>query len=148
MPTPPWWQELVSSSDVLAAEDRDNVRQSLGDFQVEGDRSQVEGVEEDELPLTFRLAYLARAFAQHAHELTREQRRQVLRVVEQILRAGSEYDRTAVATGFFEALLSAADEGFDLRLVWDDMGPESRAYCLAWNEFTGVESPDWMKHAP
>jgi hypothetical protein len=146
MPTPPWWQDLTGSSDVLTAEDRDQVQKWRDDAQFD-DGPRVEGVEEDELPLTIRLAYLARAFAKHAHELTREQRRQVLRVLEQVLHTGSEYDGTAVATGFFEALLSASDEGFDLRLVWEDMGPESRAYCLAWNEFTGVESPDWMRHS-
>ena len=48
-------------------------------------------------------------------------------------------------TGFFEALLNTWDKGFDLRSVWADMGPKSRAYCHAWNEFTGIETPGWMR---
>ena len=146
MPAPAWWQDLTGSSEALTVEDREQVQKWHDNAQAD-DGLRAERVEEDEFPLTIRLAYLAKAFARRANELTPDQRRQVLRVLEQVLFDGSEYDRTAVATGFFEALLSASDQGFDLRLVWDDMGPESRAYCLAWNEFTGVKAPDWMKHS-
>ncbi|WP_159393325.1 hypothetical protein [Streptomyces rimosus] len=50
-----------------------------------------------------------------------------------------------MVTGFLEALLMAADRGLDLRTVWGDLGTESRAACLALNEFWGVESPGWMR---
>jgi len=122
MAEPSWWNDLTGVSPVLAAEDRAEVAE-WGD---------------EEIPLTVRLAHAARSFARHARELSGEQRRQVLGVLETVLAGGSELDGNAVATGFFEALLAAADRGFDLQLVWDDLGPESRAYCEAWDKFTGV----------
>jgi hypothetical protein len=49
-----------------------------------------------------------------------------------------------MATGFLEAVLSTSGQGSGLASLWADMGPKSRAYCLAWNDFTGVDSPGWM----
>ncbi|MFI9226849.1 DUF7674 family protein [Streptomyces rimosus] len=72
-------------------------------------------------------------------------RRKALDVLERVQATGSQEDRTAVVTGFLEALLMAADRGFDLRAVWGDLGAESRAACLALNEFWGVESPGWLR---
>ncbi|RSO27095.1 hypothetical protein DMH15_29035 [Streptomyces sp. WAC 06725] len=72
-------------------------------------------------------------------------RRKALDVLERVQATGSQEDRTAVVTGFLEVLLMAADQGFDLRTVWGDLGTESRAACLALNEFWGVESPGWMR---
>ncbi|WP_105970911.1 DUF7674 family protein [Streptomyces geranii] len=120
--TPGWFRELLGVSGVLAAEDED-----------------------DELPLTFRLAAMGTAFAAHDARLTPRQKQRVFGILEEVQVSGSEYDGTAVATGFFEALLNAWDEGFDLQGVWEYVGPESRAYCLAWNRFTGVETPAWMR---
>jgi hypothetical protein len=133
--------DLMAVSDVLAAADRAEVERWRSWSTPEDDTAP----EEDELPLTLRLGHLGHAFAEHSVELTPEQRRAFLRIVERLVATGSQDDRNAVATGLLEALLSAYDEGFDLRSIWADVGPESRAYCLAWNEFTGVESPDWMR---
>ncbi|RSO06654.1 hypothetical protein DMH18_27285 [Streptomyces sp. WAC 06783] len=72
-------------------------------------------------------------------------RRKALDILERVQATGSQEDRTAVVTGFLEVLLMAADRGFDLRTVWGDLGTESRAACLALNEFWGVESPGWMR---
>jgi hypothetical protein len=124
-----WFDELLSVSDVLAAAD------------------------EADLPLIVRLGGVGRAFAAHAAELTPDQLRRVGALIERILATGSRQDRDAMATGFLEALLAAWDRGFDLRSVWPMLGPESRAYCLAWNSFSGVDSPNWMRdgadrHAP
>ncbi|MGI5196351.1 DUF7674 family protein [Streptomyces sp. CA-288835] len=135
MPTPPWFSQLLEVSDVLAAKHRAYVADWPGDPEDENDVP----------PLLLRLADLGQVLAERSAELTPEQTRQVFRILEEVMTSGSEYDGTAVATGFFEALLNAWDNGFDLRAVWDDVGPESRAYCLAWNKFGGVESPDWMR---
>lgn len=140
MATPPWWQELVGVSEVLADADR---------AEAECRRDPAVGVDEqdedDVPPLTVRLGQLARVFAERSAELSPEQRRRVLQLLEQVQAEGSDEDGTAVATGFFEALLTAWDQGFDLRSVWADVGPKSRAHCRAWNEFTGVETPGWMR---
>ncbi|GAA0663799.1 hypothetical protein GCM10010193_14000 [Kitasatospora atroaurantiaca] len=121
MGMPEWWRNVVAVSDALDV------------------------VVDDDLSLIFRAAQLADAFVGTASELTQDQRRQVLGTLEEALCQGSEDDAAAVATGFLEALLNAWDNGFDLRLVWDDLGPESQSYCLAWNKFWGIKSPEWMR---
>jgi hypothetical protein len=123
---PLWWKDLTSAGELLADADRALVE---------------EWGYEDDLPLTLRLGGLGRAFAQHAHDLTAEQRRRVLEVLERVLASGTEYDRTAVATGFIEAFVHAADNRPDLDIVWAEFGPESRAYIEAWNAFTGAHWP-------
>lgn len=139
--TPAWFGDLLDVSDVLAAEDRAGVVDWHGgteDTEAEEDADNVP-------PLTVRLGGLATAFADHGAELTSERKQRVLGILEEVLRSGSEHDSTAVATGFFEALLNAWDKGFDLQAIWEYVGPESRAYCLAWNEFTGIPAPEWMR---
>jgi hypothetical protein len=145
MSTPRWWDDVVGGSAVLAAADRSEIEKWRGDEPYD-DEGVPDGEVDDDLPLTIRLAYLARAFAENIAELSPEQRRHVLEALERVLASGSDYDRDAVATGFFEALLGAWDRGFDLRPVWEFMGPRSRAHCLGWNRFAGVESPAWMRN--
>ncbi|WP_449353641.1 hypothetical protein [Streptomyces shaanxiensis] len=139
MTTPAWYQELLAVGEVLAAADASELAAWRGPG------ADADGADPDDVPpLTVRLGTLGRAFAEHAAELSPTQRREVLRVLEEVQVSGTESDATAVTTGFFEAVLSAGDRGTDLRPLWPDLGPESRAYCLAWNRFTGAESPDWM----
>lgn len=138
--TPPWWEELVGVSDVLADADRAEVK-SWRDPAM----SIIEADEDDVPPLTVRLGTLGRVFGELSAEFSHEQSRRVLQLLEQVQAEGSAEDGTAVATGFFEALLDTWGKGFDLGSVWADMGPESRAYCRAWNEFTGIETPGWMR---
>ena len=118
MSLPAWWDELSSSTGALDSGD--------GDL------------------LGIRLSRLARSFSASPAELSERQRSDMFGLLENVLAHGSEADGNAVATEFFEALLAAWDEGFDLEAVWHHVGPESRAYCRAWNEFNGVESPNWM----
>lgn len=54
---------------------------------------------------------------------------------------GTETEKDAVATGLLEALVHRADEGFDFSLIDPYIGPESRKYCHAYNEFTGNTTP-------
>jgi DNA-binding transcriptional LysR family regulator len=99
--------------------------------------------EDEELPVLF-LGSLGRVFVDAAEQLVPGERQRVLGILEQVLASGTDSDRNAVATGFWEAVLNRWDVGFDLEAVWPEMGPRSRDYCLAWNEFTGVPSPAWM----
>lgn len=126
MPTPPWLAELLSLSPHLTAADEPPELEDL---------------------LTVRLGSLGRAFGRRAAEMTPEQRRRILQILEEVQATGSQSDAEAVATGFFEAVLNQWDRGFDLRSVWPDVGPESRAYCIAWNDFGGIGSPAWMRAA-
>ncbi|WAL68285.1 hypothetical protein ORV05_11120 [Amycolatopsis cynarae] len=130
---PSWWPDLLRGNEILA--DRDG--RELAAWTALGGPAA-------EFPLALRLAALARALAAHLSEVDVERRRRLFGILERVLVTGSEYDAAAVATGFFEALLNAWDRGFPLRAVWPQLGPESRAYCLAWNELSGVDSPEWM----
>ncbi|MER5863486.1 hypothetical protein [Kitasatospora sp. NPDC002040] len=93
------------------------------------------------------MAELADAFVGAVPELTQDQRRHVLSTLEGVLCEGGEDDVAAVATGFLEALLNAWDNGFELRLVWDDLGLQSQSHCLAWNKFWGVKSLEWIRRS-
>ncbi|ONI91230.1 hypothetical protein ALI22I_09140 [Saccharothrix sp. ALI-22-I] len=103
-----------------------------------------EADEYDDL-VTIRLARLGRSFTERVAELTERQRAELLGLLDRVLAGDDPVGRDAVATGFLEAVLSAWDGGFDLRPVWPHVGPHAREYCLAWNDFTGVPSPDWMR---
>ncbi|GAA1125673.1 DUF7674 family protein [Kitasatospora arboriphila] len=118
MATPDWCRQILAISDLLSVDET--------------------------LPGTLLASSLGDSFASHAHELTTLQCEQVLAVIENMLATGSEQDRAAAATGFLEALLDAWDRGFELRTVWSSFGPISRSYCLEWNEFSGIASPEWM----
>ncbi|MEV7025773.1 hypothetical protein [Kitasatospora sp. NPDC093558] len=151
MATPPWWDELVGVSAILAAADQayvDSWRELSADGDA-GDNDAADGDPEDDPndvpPVILRLGSLATDFANHSAEFTPGQTNLLFRLLEDILTHGDEADGTAVATGFFESLLNAWDEGFDLESVWPAVGPESRAYSRAWNEFWGIESPAWMR---
>ncbi|MFE7560139.1 hypothetical protein [Kitasatospora sp. NPDC057500] len=136
MANPPWWEELVAVSDVLRDADRAEVERWRRPGEVED--------EDDVPPVTIRLGSAAHVYAEHAAGFTEEQTRRLFRLLEELLEKGGD-DGDAVATGFFEALLNAWDNGFDLNAVWPEVGPEARAYCRAWNDFTGVGTPGWMR---
>ena len=62
-------------------------------------------------------------------------------LVERVLDSGVEPLATAVATCFLENLLNATPSGIEaIDYVWA-LGPKSREYCKAWDEFTGVATP-------
>ena len=64
----------------------------------------------------------------------------VFRLAEQGLVEGTETVKDAVATQFLETLQHGSDS--EVASVWLPMlGEESRAYCRAWDEFTGVRTP-------
>ncbi|MGC9671536.1 DUF7674 family protein [Planosporangium sp. 12N6] len=137
MSTPEWWASVVGLSEVLAVEDRAEVARWRDGSGVDEDG--------DVPPLTVRLAHLGRALAEHVDAMTPQQRRLVLDLLERVLATGSEHDSTAVATGFLEALVSAWDRGFDFPRIWDDLGPKSQEYCIAWNAFNRIDLPPWMR---
>ncbi|WP_121254268.1 hypothetical protein [Nocardioides ferulae] len=64
-------------------------------------------------------------------------RQRVFEVVEQHLVSGPEPVRSAVATGLLEQVASALSSGrADPALVARLLGPQSRAYLDAWDDFT------------
>jgi hypothetical protein len=66
----------------------------------------------------------------------------IFSVVEQAIVIGTKDARETATTGFLEGLQNLASAGcFLLVKVVPFLGPESRAYCRAWDEFTGVPTP-------
>ncbi|MBP2471798.1 hypothetical protein JOF53_000670 [Crossiella equi] len=126
------WDQLLDTSELLAADDSDWMADWL----------------DEDAPVTVRLGNFARSFATHFSSLSPSQHRRVLGLLEEVLQDERDPDSDAVATGFLEALLASADRGrFDLRAAWADFGPATRTYCLAWNKFSGVDSPEWMRQS-
>lgn len=71
-----------------------------------------------------------------------EQVEAALAFVEDLLVRGDEALKDAAATSFLENLLNQVSGGeLDPATFVDLLGPQSRAYCKAWDEFTGVKTP-------
>jgi hypothetical protein len=84
---------------------------------------------------------LARAFCSSLPSLSTSDIASVGERVEVLLTTGDDNVKDAIATGFLESLLSQASKGtMNLRSVKGMLGPESRKYCRAWDEFTGVKT--------
>lgn len=65
----------------------------------------------------------------------------VMDVIEDLMMNGNREVKNAVATGFWEAILAEASAGrFDFKSIASHVGPASRAYCKAWDAFTGVRT--------
>lgn len=73
----------------------------------------------------------------------------VLNVIEDLLQAGEQELKNAVATGFWEALLAHASKGkFDFRSIRPQMGHMSLKFCREWDLFTGVHTPSLDDSTP
>ena len=96
-----------------------------------------------ELPPTLEMSELAGTFADAVVSgLPADRIAAVMRTVEQALREGDERVKDAVATGFLERLMTEASAGrMSFEQLTDHLGPESRRYCEAWDEFTGTRTP-------
>lgn len=156
MSVPQSVEALTTASELLAAVDRAEVKkwdEGEEEIRTQALRNDPWLAEDDlpvkeEFPLVVRVAHLGSVFAERAAEMTREERRRVLAAAERVLVTGGDSDRAAVATGFLESVQHAAGRtGFDLQLIWDDMGTESQAYCLLMDKRWGIESTEWMRRS-
>lgn len=91
----------------------------------------------DQPPPTVLMSALAKAIVGAANELPESDALAVLRNVERVLDEGDESSKDAVASGFLEALVAAADGG-DVAVgrLMGLLGPLSIEYCDAWRSFT------------
>lgn len=62
-------------------------------------------------------------------------------VVERLMREGTEEVQNAVATCFLENLLNSTPHRIPPESFVLLLGPESRKFCRAWDEFSGVKTP-------
>lgn len=72
--------------------------------------------------------------------LTDSEMKKIADLVEQMCGEGDDV-ATAVMTGFLEAFVARATEKESVVKFVRMLGPESRAYCEAWDRFTGVVTP-------
>ncbi len=82
-------------------------------------------------------------FSRHVVRLITEDRKKnlapIFSVIEQLMTEGDDEVKDAVATCFLENLINRASSGeFDRSELVPLLGPNSRAYCEAWDEFCGV----------
>jgi len=97
----------------------------------------------DSVPPTFLAGEIAVGMARSApadfsdHELLT-----LCEFVEKALHDESQAVREIIATGFLEGLMGEASAGrFDFTRLSAFLGPETKKYCRAWDEFTGARTP-------
>lgn len=89
-----------------------------------------------EIPVLW-AAFVGRALAGAWRQLAPAERAAALGVVERHLARGTELTATAVSTGLLEALASEVSSGrIDGSDLAEHLGPESRAFLDAYDEFT------------
>ena len=63
-------------------------------------------------------------------------------VIEVLLSRGDQEVRNAMATNCLENVINrVSDGGIDAKPFLARLGKESRKYCIAWDDFTGVRTP-------
>jgi hypothetical protein len=65
----------------------------------------------------------------------------LFQAIERLMLEGNEDVKDAVATCFLENVLNATSKDVPAERFVPLLGPESRAFCRAWDEFTGVKTP-------
>ena len=95
----------------------------------------------DDPPNTLLFSAFGRALCCDIEHLTPSQLKTSWETVEDLAISGSSEVRNAVATGLIEAVLSESSSGrFNVASVIPLLGPATRAYCKAWDEFTGCKT--------
>ena len=85
------------------------------------------------------------AFSSYVEDLVAKNRTENLKpifdLIEQLMNDGDQTVKDAVATCFLENLINRASAGsVPARAFVHLLGPRSRAYCKAWDDFTGVRT--------
>lgn len=89
-----------------------------------------------------RYGNLGQSYVECLPQLSEIERASFFLAVEEIATQGSERNQTGVTTGLLESLCRAwDDEELSTEELWGRLGEESRAYCVAWNDFCGIPSP-------
>jgi len=94
------------------------------------------------VPITVLMGEIADALSAGIEEFSIHDRREIFATLEEELCNGEETAKNAIATGFLESLQAKASSGeFDFREIAAYLGKHSKAYCTAWDNYTGVATP-------
>ncbi len=92
-------------------------------------------------PITCVFEEFGSCLCTHAVSMDRSELANVLSTIEELLVHGTQSVKEAVATGALECILHTADtDAFDIAILLPFLGRESKEYCRAWDEFTGVKT--------
>jgi hypothetical protein len=93
-------------------------------------------------PLSLVMSKYSSAVCSHLAVFSTAELKDIFETTEHLLRFGDDHVKDGVATCFLEGLLGRASAGtLDFRQISSYLGGESRAYCRAWDKFTGVATP-------
>jgi hypothetical protein len=100
----------------------------------------------DAPPLTLVFSILGRRLCSHAEATSEQEWKQVFTIVDQLIKVGDESVKDAVTTGMLEAMLAEASAGrCDFSRFARYLGAETKAYCRAWECFTGNRTPGLLE---
>jgi hypothetical protein len=95
----------------------------------------------DDPPNTLLFSAFGRTLCCEIKSLTPSQLKASWKAVEDLAVNGSSEVQNAVKTGLIEAVLSESSSGrFNVASVTQLLGPSTRAYCKAWDDFTGCKT--------
>ncbi|HEV7301789.1 MAG TPA: hypothetical protein VGN72_20800 [Tepidisphaeraceae bacterium] len=95
----------------------------------------------DAPPNTLVFSTIGRSFSSASTELHNGEVAAMWCTVEHLLSKGNEEVKNAVATGLIEAVLDEISAGrLDASVIVNHLGPRTKAYCRAWDQFTGFKT--------
>jgi len=96
----------------------------------------------DAPPVTIIFSSLGRSFCSHSSMSSKLALMNICAVIEELMSRGDDAVQDAVATGMLEAMLAESSAGrFDMSTLTPFLGTHTKAYCRAWDEFTGIHTP-------
>lgn len=112
-----------------------NLAKDFPAFQIAAERLKEEWGT-DTPPLTVALSEFGRFLIEEAADtFSQEDLNNIFSRIDQLLQNGSHAERDAVATGFLEAVATELDRFPEARWILGFIGPASRQYLTAWNQF-------------
>jgi hypothetical protein len=94
-------------------------------------------------PVTIVMSDLARTTLRCLGGLTAQKRADLFGIIDKGLGEGNDSTKNAIATGFLETLLNQVSTSeLEASEVYSLLQPMAKEYCLEWNRFCGISSPE------
>ena len=80
-------------------------------------------------------------FADYMTKMNQEEVSKAFALIEELIKMGDAYVSTAICTGLLESIANLLDDTkLDFMTVSRFIGPESKKYLKAWDEFCGIKT--------